>query len=332
MQIRQKRNWLDRETCESLNALLNNGFALRQAAEILADRRNEAVFQQILARLENGEEAESFLHLYLCTDLRPVFSIYVRYMPLADALDLSVKLTKQDGEQKRILMKGIFYPLGLLASSMAGILLFCRFILPVMLGLMESFHMEQGGFALMAVWIRTVTYASAGLFLVLAICTAVLTDRKRIARTYRFLAIHFPASLPVQYASRDFTRFYLECLRRGLSTRRILQMLAGLETKPLVACIAEEADRLLDEGDAFEEAVKHAGMEPALAGFFRIAVYAGDCEGILEGYLAMFKVRTEKQIRNFSRIVQAISYGAVGLMIVLVYSVLMVPMRMLSEI
>ena len=329
---RRKHSCLDFDTCESLSALLNNGFPFPEAAKILRNRKTAPVFDAVLERLEKGESVDGFLASYMHESIRPLFSAYAGYMPLHNALDLSIRLSREDGEQKKKLLGGVLYPCGLLAGTAGGILLFARYILPVMLSLMASFHMEQGIYASLAGIIRVCAYVFASVLFLCLGAAVYLFHPKRISSTYTYLAKRFPSSLTVQYASRDFTRFYLECMHRGLSTRASLELLSKLDTKPLVACIASQAAALLEQGSAFEEAVYGAGMEPALARFFQIAVYAGDCEGMLEGYLAMFRVRTEKQIRRFSAFVQCLAYTAVGLIIVLVYSVLTMPLTILSEI
>ena len=53
---------------------------------------------------------------------------------------------------------------------------------------------------------------------------------------------------------------------------------------------------------------------------------------MLEGYLEMTKARTETQIRRFSRTVQFVSYLLIGVMIVLMYRLLLMPMNMMQRI
>ena len=52
---------------------------------------------------------------------------------------------------------------------------------------------------------------------------------------------------------------------------------------------------------------------------------------MLEGYLEMTRVRTETQIRRFSRTVQFVSYLMIGIMIVLMYRLLLMPVNMMQQ-
>ena len=63
----------------------------------------------------------------------------------------------------------------------------------------------------------------------------------------------------------------------------------------------------------------------------KTAVYSSDCERMLEGYLEMTRVRTETQIRRFSRTVQFVSYLMIGIMIVLMYRLLLMPINMMQQ-
>ena len=63
----------------------------------------------------------------------------------------------------------------------------------------------------------------------------------------------------------------------------------------------------------------------------KTAVYSSDCERMLEGYLEMTRVRTETQIRRFSRTVQFVSYLMIGIMIVLMYRLLLMPVNMMQQ-
>jgi type II secretory pathway component PulF len=154
----------------------------------------------------------------------------------------------------------------------------------------------------------------------------------KIAETYRFLCPRLKDSWLVMAASRDFTRFFLECVRRKVPTMQALRMLKQMKEKPLVALIASELDESLMNGTSFEKAMASPYVESALARFIHLAAAAANAETMLEGYLAMSAKRTEAAIRRFSACVQLFSYSLIGLVLIFVYSILMLPMTMLQQI
>ena len=56
------------------------------------------------------------------------------------------------------------------------------------------------------------------------------------------------------------------------------------------------------------------------------------CMGQIEGYLVMNQQRHIKQVRIFTRCVQLSCYGTIGLILLVIYQILMLPMQMLQNI
>ena len=110
-----------------------------------------------------------------------------------------------------------------------------------------------------------------------------------------------------------------------------MEILKGMTYKPLVAFIASEIDRSLMDGDRIESAMDSIYIDPSLKRFFKIALYSSDMENMLQGYLEMCSYRLLKQSRIFTKAVQAVSYCSIGLILIVVYQALMLPMTMLSQ-
>ena len=104
-----------------------------------------------------------------------------------------------------------------------------------------------------------------------------------------------------------------------------------LPNRPVVSYIAANLDASMRQGESLEEAADTALLESSLSRFMKTAVYSSDCERMLEGYLEMTRVRTETQIRRFSRTVQFVSYLMIGIMIVLMYRLLLMPVNMMQQ-
>lgn len=329
----EKEEVLDDETLDSICLLLGGGFSFQETLKILQTDANQKIFSAITEELSEGKAVDSFISGYCGKQIRVYLSGFLSYMNLRDALSASLNIIRQEKHEKSVLIKGCLYPCLLLGGMFAGIFLFASFVLPVMLGLMDSLHIDSAlDYALMAGIIRTGSMIMAILTTAGGICVWVMLQQKRIRKTYLMMAAKFPDSLLVKTATRDFTRFFLECCRRKLSTYEALHILSALQEKPLVSLIAGMLDQSLLRGDTLEEAMRSCPLEKALVRFIHIAASAKDCTSMLEGYLAMCEKRTNAAIRRFSRTVQLTSYILIGLMLVFVYSVLMLPMSMLSQI
>lgn len=300
---------------------------------ILKTDANAEIIHSINARLNEGEALDSFMSSFCIKDIRAYLNGFLAYMNLRDALGAALNVVRQEKKEKSVLIKGCLYPCLLLGGMCAGIFLFAAFVLPVMLGLMNSLHAESAvDFNLLSRLIRTLSLMSALFTLCGVIAACMMLTRKRIRNTYLMMAKRFPESLLVRTATRDFIRFFLECCRRRLSTYEALHILSRLDEKPLVSLIASMLDESLMRGDTLEEAIRACPVEKALVRFIHIAASAKDCVSMLEGYLAMCEKRTDTSIRRFSRTVQLTSYILIGVVLIFVYSILMLPMSMLSQI
>jgi len=329
----EKEEILDDETLDSICLLLSSGFSFQETLKILETDANQKIFDAVNAQLSEGKAVDSFISGYCSKQIRVYLSGFLSYMNLRDALSAALSICRQEKHEKSVLIKGCLYPCLLLCGMFAGIFLFASFVLPVMLGLMGSLHIDSAvDYALMAGIIRTGSMVMAILTTAGGICAMMMLQQKRIRKTYLLMAEKFPESLLVKTATRDFTRFFLECCRRKLSTYEALHILSALQEKPLVSLIAKMLDESLLRGDTLEEAMRCCPLEKALIRFIHIAASAKDSTSMLEGYLAMCEKRTDASVRRFSRTVQLTSYILIGLMLVFVYSVLMLPMSMLSQI
>lgn len=312
---------------------MNSGFSFQESMEILRCEETEAVFAMMDRHMAKGETAKDFITLYTGRTIGAYLHGFLSYMSFKDALSAAVCIIREEKAEQAILIKGCLYPCLLSGAMSGGIFLFASFVLPSMLSLMASLNAESGmDYELLSKLIRLL---SAGLLFSVCVIAGIVfyaLSPKRIAATYLFLAKRFPESLLVKSATRDFTRFFLECARRSVSTYESLHMLAEIRDKPLVALIAQLLDESLMSGETLEQALRKCPVESALVRFIHIAAKTAACEDMLEGYLAMCRKRTEASIKRFSKIVQLTSYTLIGFVLIFVYSILMMPMSMLSQI
>ena len=321
---------LSKETLSGISALMQNGFSLQQTLDILETGSEKTVFEEIRMRLEQGEAVSDFLCEYTPKTYAGYLGGFLQYMPFYNALALSIHLADDDDHNQNELLKGILYPVLMMVGMLGAAAVFSLTILPAMVSLMEGFGLHDPSYA----WMKTMIPVAAMIILTMMIAGLIVfviaTREKYIVSAYRFLLRFCKDSLPVQIASRSFTRFFLECVRQKLSTRKCMEILQKLPKRPVVSYIASELDRSMQEGYSLEDASDTVLLESSLSRFMKTAVYSSDCEKMLEGYLKMTDIRTRVQIRRFSRTVQFVSYLLIGVLIVLMYRLLFMPMNMMQ--
>lgn len=319
------------EDVEALSALMEGGFAFTDALKVLETEKNKTYFDKMRRQLENGQELRTFIKDYVPVAYQKYLTDFLAFLTVNDSLLLAKTMVQKERSDRQLLFKGLLYPFLLLAGISFGIVLFDKTVLPGMMSMLSSFGTADTSVVVLSKLVELFSWLLFSTVIVSAILLLIFLSDARIVSTYCLLAKHFSGTLLVQYASRQFAIFFLQCKARNMSTRESIALMKNLSSRPLVSFIAGELDRVFLQGETFEHALNSVYIEPALARFFKISLYSENTEAMLEAYLAMCDQRTKGQIKRLTQIMQCITYGAAGIVIVVVYRILMMPMSMLRN-
>ena len=311
---------------------MENGFSFTDTLQILKTKRNERRITQVLEKLEQGQTFKEAFSLLLPHCYRRYFNNFIRYLPVLESMRISVELATHEEKMKQKMMKDMVYPVVMLFVMFIGMYLFNGFVFPQMMTLMTSFEINVSSYYFLRSLIQLLSWLVTILFVVGMLFWVVFLEPNRKCWLYRVLVKYVPDSLMVQKASAEFARYFLECVRVRISTKQTMKILLDMKEKPLVRLIAQELNDALSKGESFEVTLHTPFVEHALQQFFQIALHGSNCEKMLEGYLVMNQQRHIKQVRIFTRSVQLSCYGAIGLILLVVYQILMLPMLMLQNI
>ncbi len=311
---------------------MENGFSFTDTLQILKTKRNERRITHVLEKLEQGQTFKEAFSLLLPHCYRRYFNNFIRYLPVLESMRISVELASHEEKMKQKMMKDMVYPVVMLFVMFIGMYLFNGFVFPQMMTLMTSFEINVSSYYFLRSLIQLLSWLVTILFVVGMLLWVVFQEPNRKCWLYRVLVKYVPDSLMVQKASAEFARYFLECVRVRISTKQTMKILLDMKEKPLVRLIAQELNDALSKGESFEVTLHTPFVEHALQQFFQIALHGSNCEKMLEGYLVMNQQRHIKQVRIFTRSVQLSCYGAIGLILLVVYQILMLPMQMLQNI
>lgn len=311
---------------------MENGFSFTDTLQILKTKRNERRITQVLEKLEQGQTFKEAFSLLLPHCYRRYFNNFIRYLSVLESMRISVELATHEEKMKQKMMKDMVYPVVMLFVMFIGMYLFNGFVFPQMMTLMTSFEINVSSYYFLRSLIQLLSWLVTILFVVGMLFWVVFLEPNRKCWLYRVLVKYVPDSLMVQKASAEFARYFLECVRVRISTKQTMKILLDMKEKPLVRLIAQELNDALSKGESFEVTLHTPFVEHALQQFFQIALHGSNCEKMLEGYLVMNQQRHIKQVRIFTRSVQLSCYGVIGLILLVVYQILMLPMLMLQNI
>lgn len=322
---------LSKQSCKAIVQLMENGFSLMESMKIIEEKDNKEVLDSIFLRLQKGEDIKTFFHLYCPKEYCDYFACFILYMPFLDAFTTTIRIEEQEEKNRKQILTGMLYPSILLIGVIVGIYMFNIWIMPNMITLMKSFQSDVTFYTTMHDVLHVVSILFLLICTVCCIIVFVCLQKQHVVSTYCFIAKYFPNAIVIQHVSEQFARFFLECQKRNDSTKLTLSILKQLQSKPCVVFIAKQMDLYLNAGERLELAIEKANVEKTLLRFFRIALYASDCVGMLEGYLKMVEIRKQRAIRTYTRYVQCFSYSCIGVVLVFVYQILMIPMTMLQN-
>lgn len=310
---------------------MESGFAFVDAMKVLETDKNKVYFDRMRRQLENGEELRTFIKDYVPVVYERYLTDFLSFLTVNDSLLLAKTMVEKQRQDRQQLFKGLLYPFMLLTGISFGIVIFDKTVLPGMMSMLSSFGTADASVVVLSKFVEWFSWTLFAFVIISSIVLLIFLSDGHIVSTYRFLARRFSGTLLVQYASRQFAIFFLQCKARNMSTRESINLMKHLQSKPLVSFIAGELDRVFLQGETFEHAMHSVYIEPALARFFKISLYSENTEAMLEAYLAMCEQRTKWQIRRLTEIIQCITYAAAGIVIVVVYRILMMPMSMLKN-
>lgn len=329
--LRHRRTSIDRLDCEGIARLLANGFTLQEALHLLESASNHDVFAEIEARLKQGEELTAFFPEYCPKAYQIYLDGFLKCLSFSESLSLCLEVVTGEEQQKKEYQRGLFYPCMMFLCTLAGVILFNEFCFPPLLSMMKGFHVESAGYSGMRIGFRVL---SSSVILVLLMAFAVILffrQKSHRIQGYLLCAKYAPYSIYVQYESTDFIRFFLQCVRMRVPTRESLKILSSIEQKPVIRFLADTIQQALSGGDSFEQALDVPWLDPTLLRFLKIALYSSEMESILERYLEMAKHRSVRQCKRITRAVQILSYACIGVILILVYEVLMLPLQILTQ-
>ena len=311
---------------------MKSGFTLQECLSLIEEDTNRDVLSAIRERLDEGEDITAVFPQYCSSLYRKHLTGFLRILSFPESLQLSTAIISTRGSLRRETLRELFYPSVLMSGTYLGIVLFNELCFPPLIRMMESFRLSPARWLAVQTLLRTVSILSG---LLLIACTAVLlyfTRRKNIVRGYAVLLRFLPSSLPVLYVSVDFVRCFRQCVRLSLPTKQSLEILQELPERPLLKSLSSQIAQSLHEGTGFLQAMECPGLDRTLLRFLRIAVMSSEMDEMLDAYIDYSEERIRQRCRRVSRIIQVSSYALIGMIIILVYQVLMLPLTLMMQI
>ena len=318
------------EDLSYLSRLLKTNLSLKQSMDLLKNRKNAGIFEEITGQLDQGFLIENVMKDYLPVPIRACASTLLGHLSFNDALSISLRIYEEQQENRNGLFSSIAYPCILLFVTISALYLFDLYGIDTVFSLIVSFDADIGLYQDIRMIFRIVIRSVYYLILAGTLAVIYFIQPRRIVLLYLFLSEHFPNSLLSVYYSEEFMSLLLICIEHGYKTREAIGILKDMKNRPVISFLAFHLDESLMEGETMKEAVHKKYYDSSLSRFIKIGNYTNDFTQIVSSYIRMAKQKIRQRMKRYTLTIQLSTYAFIGAIIVFIYQVLFMPMQAIS--
>lgn len=311
---------------------MEGGFTLKESLFILESKSTQKTMQQILDNLSQGFAVEQFFDRYVPNSIRSHFVSFLSCLPFADALKLAMHLQAYDHSSKNQIVKSLLGPGTLLMGCLIGIQIFNSLCFPVLLKLMRGFHVQL---TMLEIFQRTLSVLIGIVFLVFLFVFVIVlyfSRPKHIVLGYVLLSKIKLHHVIRHFISTQFAYYFDACTKMGNSTQVTLKMLQKNQQKPLIVFLAYHVEQALLSGETMETAVGNQYLDPMLRKFMQIAIHSASLQEMLQSYIIQSEYKGQQICKRWTQRITLVSYASIGLLIILIYQILFLPLSIMGQV
>lgn len=311
--------------------LLENGFSFRDSLNLLKSRKNKSIIEKISEQLEQGSDTIQIIKSICPKEYRDNFYSFISFLPLKDSFGLAVKLYQEENQKIGGMKKLMIYPVVLFISTLAGLYVFVQMCFPLLIKLMNDFDAKNSvlessrGILLFSIQGVAVMVLMLTFFLIVAV------QKSCQIRAYCFLVKYFNLKVLKEYISAQFAYYFYHCGSVGCKTKEALSILKGIKRKPILSFLSAMIEKKLLDGKSINDALDNCYIDELLCRFMTLALYSSSMNGMMESYVRVVQERINQRIKRVTKIVQIMSYGIIGIIVIFVYQILLLPLSIMSQ-
>lgn len=314
-----------------LAKLLDAGLALSFCFELLRNKKNKDIFDDISKKLENGVMIEEAIQGHIPKVIEAYMLPLLKKISFIEALSLSLKFYEKNNETNNKLLSNIAYPCILLFVTITALYLFDLYGIDAIFELLSSFSTDLHIFESVRIIFRIIIQGFYYAILISIIVVIIFSRPSKLPLLYIFFSKRFPNSLINTYYSEEFVSLLLVCVDRGYKTKEALSILKSMKSKPIVSFLAFHLDDALMQGETLKEATKKVYYDSSLSRFIKIANYTNDFSNILSNYTSLTRQKINNKMKKYTLTIQLATYSFIGVIVVFIYEVLFLPMQAISN-
>lgn len=285
--------------------------------------------QYIEDRLMNGNDIQDALF----RDAKGLFYDHLQFFLTITSLEQAIESAHdmmhfQQGIKKKLFQRSA-YPLFILFFSYIMLVFFSGMILPQM---MEGFLTDsQHSNLLFFVHILQASCNGILIFCVLMLLVALFLLKQDALRLRFVLCLNRHSSFIYDYNSYLFAGYLLQLEERGISTKQSIYYLNHAHKNIVFQYFIQQIQQQLEQGvDLVDMLEENVLLNHEFRQSFRIGVMTASLTNILKTFLLQQEVAWDRKMKRYALYIQLLAYSFVGVLVVLVYQIMLIPLSMLE--
>lgn len=308
---------------EYLSKLLDRGYPIVDSIRILQKEDGE-----FLKQIMDGGDIAAILMMYAKSHLRQHLQFFTSVTSLSNAISCSIRMEIFENEIKKKIKKECFYPIFIFLFAYLTLCIFIQFVIPQLL---LSFPLETlDMFFVISLYSLKILCVLIGLLLMLFLMIFLILKHSVVFDMLLPQLMKF--QIVKEYISYTFSSYMKELDQDGLSTRKAIQYLSTIPDKKIFFCFMKNIKSEVEEGKELSVVMSNlSNVSTMFQTCFAIGVKTGELASALSDYVIFQEEKWFQKIHFLSIIVQSISYGFVGFLVIMVYQIMLVPLQLLDS-
>lgn len=309
---------------KALGELLEKGYPISESLVLIHPR-----FIQIVNEMEKGKTFEDIIFKEAHGDFYEHCRFFLSISPLPQAIKSAISLLEFKAQLKAKWIKETAYPLFVLAFSFATLFVFSSYILPTMVNSFTQMNENQTLFLSIQL-LKYLAYLLLGgiaIITLLVLCFFLIEPFQCIS----YDKILYKFALSKEIFSYFIATYIVELIERGCSTKEMMNCLTRMHQIPYMRMILLRLVAQLEAGEDLAKMIQtNKYFQRQFQFFFAIGIYTQNLSMALSDYREFQEKTWIKKMKALSVFIQVIAYSFIGIMIVLIYQIMLLPLDLLN--
>ena len=315
----------DTLTWRTIETLLHQNRPFADCLSLVRNNSNEYTVDCILEMLDNGESLEKIVQSLNKDKVGRQLQFYISFIPFSEALTTSLDIVYFENEMKKRLLKVLLYPSFLIIFSTLILFLFSYLILPSLVSMLD---IQDMSLLVMVSIMNRILLLFYLIISILIIFYLFFYFKGELIQLWKILhALHLDVLLQ-KYVSYVFSQYLFVLLSHGVSTKRSMEVLKGFNDKPFIQFVAVSLHEQLLAGDSFDEVIHNQYLDDVFCMICNLGYQTNSFMQSLKEYKDVIEMWLEETIKKVSVIVQFVAYGFIGVLVVVVYQIMLLPLSL----